>query len=187
VSLKQIFTPAVALLGVSLLLACDESAARSDRAKNPAAVAQPRALVETGNRQGPLASSLSGPDRARAGETLPLTLRIDRRMLHDSVEVLVEVNLPDGVALQQGKLRTRVLPDSEAVVELRYALRADALPDENVVFVLDAEGEGFGYHAELPYEFGRESAPPSAPERSAEAVRVAAKNFGASVTVPAED
>jgi hypothetical protein len=187
VQLKRTHLLALVALGLSLVSACDQPGARSDDAENPAAVARPRALVEIGNRQGPLSCRLAGPELAHAGERLPLTLRIDRRMLHDSVEVAVQVNLPAGVVLEQGKLQTQVLPDSEPVVELQYTLRSDVLPDENVVFVLDAQGEGFGYHAELPYEFGRASVALDAPERSAGAVRVAARNFGNAVAVSADE
>lgn len=170
------------------LAACQvDSSERAADSHNPSAVADPAALVRTGNRQGPLACTLSGPEHAQAGAPLALALHIDRRLSHASVVVEVKLRLPEGVALEQGALEAQVAPSSEPNVELAYTLRAHALPAQPAVFVIDARGEGFGYHAELPYRFGRAPEPPSAPVRDRSLVRVGARNFGASVPISAQD
>ena len=149
---------------------------------DPTAVAP--AGDHTGNEQGPIASTLSAPAHVQPGEQVALTLRIDRKLLADSAEVSVQLILPEQVTLQRGALRTRVLPDGVRSAELHYAVLMDALPDEPLTFTITATGEGFGYHAVLPYRFGAESALPSAPARSGEPLRVGARSFGAAVAIP---
>jgi hypothetical protein len=168
------------LFGLVLALGCTE--APTDGFKDPTAVAP--ASEDTGNVQGPIATTLSGPARVRPGEQLELTLRIDRQRLADSAEVTVQLTLPRQVTLQRGSLNTRVLPDGVRVAELHYAVQIGALPDEELTFSVSAVGEGFGYHAVLPYRFGLESALPSAPARSGGALRVGARSFGAAVAIP---
>lgn len=159
---------------------------RADDAKSPSAVAHPVPLVSTGNRQGPLASSLSGPEEPRAGVALPLTLRVDRRVLHDSVTVSVQVELPDGVVLTQGEQSVELPPSDEQVATLAYVVRANTLPDAPARFVVDATSAGFGYHAELLYRFGRAAEVPEELPRSAADVRVSSRNFGAPVEISPE-
>lgn len=174
------------LLALLLLVACEESPkrARPDDAKSPSAVAQPVARVHTGNTQGPLASTLSGPEQPRVGVALPLTLRIDRRALHDSVGVSVHVELPAGVVLTHGEADIELPPSEEAEVStLEFVVRANSLPTQPATFVIDAAAEGFGYHAELAYRFGRAEELPREPVRSAAEVRVSSRNFGAPVDV----
>jgi hypothetical protein len=167
-------------LALCLALACDEAPVQD--AKNPSAVAPPRSY-SLGNEQGPVATTLSAPSEPRPDEEIALTLRIDRHLLAASSEVSVQLNLPEQVTLQRGALRTRVLPDSEPVAELHYALQASALPDEDATFIVTAIGDGFGYHAELPYRFGREDTLPERAERGASAVRVGVRDFGAAVRI----
>lgn len=149
---------------------------------DPTAVA-PRG-EDIGNVQGPIASTLSGPAQVQPGDQVALTLRIDRQALANSAEVSVQLTLPEQVTLQRGALRTRVLPDGVRVAELHYAVSIDALPERELSFTVTAAGEGFGYHAVLPYRFGLETALPSAPARSGDALRVGARSFGAAVAIP---
>ncbi len=165
---------------LALALGCTD--APTAGSMEPTAVAP--AGDDTGNEQGPIASTLSGPTHVQPGDQVALTLRIDRQLLADSAEVSVQLALPEQVMLQRGALRTRVLPDGVRVAELHYAVLIDALPDEALTFIITASGEGFGYHAVLPYRFGLESALPSAPIRSGDALRVGARSFGAAVAIP---
>ena len=168
-----------------LLIACEPDGGRagSDDAKSPSAVAQPVALVRTGNAQGPIASSLSGPEQPRVGVALPLTLRIDRHVLHDSVPVSVHVRLPEGVILTSGAADIALPPSQDEVITLEYVVRARSLPNQPATFVIDAMGEGFGYHAELAYRFGRAAELPRDPARDVVDVRVSSRNFGAPVDI----
>lgn len=166
-------------LALAFTLGCEDAPVQD--AKSPSAVAPPRTF-SLGNEQGPIATTLLAPSEPRAGEEIALTLRIDRRLLGASSEVSVQLTLPEQVTLQRGALRTRVLPDSEPVAELHYALQAQALPDEDATFTVTATGEGFGYHAVLPYRFAREETLPEGAQRE-QAVRVGARSFGAAVRI----
>ena len=165
---------------LALALGCTE--APTAGSMDPTAVAP--AADQNGNEQGPLTSTLSGPAHVEPGDQIALTLRIDRQLLADSAEVFVQLTLPEQVTLQRGAQRTRVLPDGVRIAELHYALLIDALPDDALTFTLTSTGEGFGYHAVLPYRFGVESALPAAPSRSGEALRVGMRSFGAAVAIP---
>jgi len=148
---------------------------------DPSAVAEP--TYSTGNAHGPIKATLSGPAAPQPGGEIALMLRLDRHLLAASAEVSVQLKLPEQVALRRGALHTRVLPDGEPVTELRYALQVDALPDSDVIVSVAAVGEGFGYHAELPYRFGRKGALPHEMLRSPASVTVGGRSFGAAVRI----
>lgn len=167
-------------LVLALLLGCDGATVQN--AEEQTAVGRPT-QVTTGNVEGPIATTLSGPAAPRAGDEIVLSVRIDRRLLKENSDVSVQLKLPEQVKLRRGARRTRVLPDSVPVAELHYALQLDALPDEDAIIVVTAMGDGFGYRASLSYRFGRESALPESAPREANAVRVGERSFGAAVPI----
>lgn len=175
----QLRCPVALTLAAALAVGCDER--RVQGVGDPSAVAEPTYSV--GNAHGPIRTTLSGPAVPQRDGEIELSLRIDRHLLTPSAEISVRLSLPEQVALQSGALDTRVLPDSEPITELRYVLRVDDLPDEDVMVSVAAVGEGFGYHASLPYRFGRKGAPPQKVHRGVYAVSVGKRNFGAAVQV----
>lgn len=152
---------------------------------SPSAVANPIPLVSTGNTEGPISSTLSGPLEPHVGETLALTLRLDRHLLPEGTPVSIELELPSGALLTQGALHTTLEEKPEQVARVHYTLMLQALPVEDAIISVDAEGAGFGYHAKLAYRFGRAEEEAVAPSRDGLSVRVGARNFGAAVQVPA--
>ncbi|HEX6240080.1 MAG TPA: hypothetical protein VFZ61_04280 [Polyangiales bacterium] len=179
----------VLLVGLSLLhVACDERGATAGGSESPSAVADAASEQRIGNSRGPIASTLSGPARVAQGHVAELLLSIDRRALPHLVPVEVQLLLPPEVALERGAEHTRVAPSDEPHAQLRFLVRPLARTRTPLTVVIDAHGDGFGYHAELPFYFEGQAQPRSAPARTAGAVRVGRRNFGQAVSIePASD
>jgi hypothetical protein len=155
----------------------------SGDSREPSAVADVASGQRGGNTQGPIASTLRGPATVAPGDEAQLELQIDRRALHQHVPVEVQLRLPPQVVLEQGAERTVVAPSSEPHALLRFVVRPLEHPRQPLLVVVDAHGDGFGYHAELPYHFAGQTPPASAPVRAGGAVRVGRRHYGQSVPV----
>lgn len=131
-------------------------------------------------KRAPLQLTLSGPTQPKAGEPLPLTAQVTRNQPF-SVPIDVTLRLPEGVRLMEGESVQQILPSADAGTRsLRFVIVADPLPSEDITLVLDAHGQGFGFHTEKAYRFGRPQAlTPSVP--LGEALKVGSHNAGPSV------
>jgi hypothetical protein len=128
---------------------------------------------------------LHGPITPVASQPIQLTLEVTRH-IPLKAEITVDVRLPAGASLRTGETHTRLAAnDAARRDQLVYELAGGPMPSEDLVVVVDARGAGFGYHAELPYRYGRPAPVPDAPEASGANVQVGGKSFGKSVQVPA--
>jgi len=136
---------------------------------------------ERSERRAPIQLSLSGPEAPRAGQLLTLTAEVTRNIPF-TVPIDVELRLPSGVTLQEGDSVQQLLPSRDTgTASLRFVIVADAIPDDDAILVLDARGQGFGFHAEQAYRFGREKPRTKSAPPLGESLRLGSRNAGRSV------
>ena len=108
---------------------------------------------------------------------LVLEAVIDRALPWLPIELALRV--PAGASLADGS-PTDQLPAANVPGRSTrtFELAFDRVPQEDLVLVADAAGDGFTYHAEIPYRFGRPEPQPTAPGRSSRRTRVGAADWG---------
>ena len=113
---------------------------------------------------------------------LRLVARIERLAL-TKLPLSVTLEIPAGLDVEGP--REVIVPSAEApdVFEQAYTLRFTEAPVEDLVLVVKGEAEDFGYHARVPYTFGRTPSEPVRPARSGPRVKVGPRDFGQAVPV----
>lgn len=128
--------------------------------------------------QSPIQCSLRLVD----GES-PLTLELSvTKLLATETPLAVSVRLPPGVELNPVSLDP-IAASETGVVTRRVQLRYSSVPSSDAFFVVDTQGKSFGYHAELPYRFGRPEPTTPAPVRSDTTLKVGGKTLGRPIEV----
>ncbi len=95
---------------------------------------------------------------------------------------LMEVELPAGVKVLEGRTKLTLLPNTEAVtVTEQLTLSFDAAPVEDAVLKLDGDSGAMGFHYKVPYRFGRVSPEEKGPAATGVAPNRGGKDFGPSV------
>lgn len=165
--------------------ACGASGVTDNVSRPPEGVASKPVEPEViASQRGPVASALIGPDETpSSGESLVLEGIVAQRIPSDAT-VRVRLSLPAGVQLLEGssdqRLPATAAPRTEA---LRFVIRPSAIPDQDALLIVDLRGDGFGYHAEHRYRFGRKEPTLVAPTRDGPSVQVNGKDLGPSVQV----
>jgi hypothetical protein len=132
----------------------------------------------------PVSSALISPEGLPGiGEALVLEGIVIQRVPSEAT-VHIKLVLPDGVQLLEGS-RDQRLPatDVPRTDSLRFVIRPKNMPTEDAVLIVDVRGDGFGYHAEHRYRFGRHEPVPSAPPRQGPSLQLHGKDLGPSVRV----
>lgn len=178
--MKRVFFLSVSLMACSTTSSLD---GQGDTGR-PGDVSEPRAAPgDKAQKKPPLRAKLVGPEAPAVLAPIRLTLQIERPAAIPS-DVDVEIRLPESVLLHVGERKRTLAKNAGAARdELHYELMASELPAEDAIIVLDAHGPGFGYHAELPYRFGRPEPAHKAVEAGGAEVKVGPHNFGESVPV----
>ncbi|PZR18430.1 MAG: hypothetical protein DI536_00680 [Archangium gephyra] len=104
------------------------------------------------------------------------------RVLKLDLPFLVQVTVPEGVTVKQGRERLELLPNNEAVlVTERFVFVYATPPKEDAHLKLDGDGAGMGFHYDVPYRFGRAAPADVDPAATGPAAEVGGKNRGATV------
>ncbi len=114
--------------------------------------------------QSPIEARLSGPDAVPARGEVELRLAIDRAR-PDLSPIQVEIRLPKGASLAVGSAQERIADTVLPALERTWLIRYDRVPKGDVTVVVDWQTEGAGFHAELPWRFGRPDVTRVAPPR----------------------
>jgi hypothetical protein len=128
----------------------------------PTAEATP-ALPSTGP-QSPIQVRLSGPNTVPTRGEIELRVAIDRAR-PDLAPIQVDIRLPAGARLAAGNAQERIADTTLLSLERTWRIRYDRAPKGDVTVVVDWQTQGAGFHAELPWRFGRPEAKRAAPPR----------------------
>jgi hypothetical protein len=119
----------------------------------------------------------------RSGEALVLEGIVTQRVPSQAT-VRVKLALPSGVQLVEGSSDQRLPPTFAPRTDaVRFVIRPTEIPDEDVILTVDLRGDGFGYHAEHRYRFGRKEPVPGAVLRDGPSPQLNGKDLGPSVRV----
>lgn len=136
----------------------------------------------TGRLMAPVVATWSDAT-ANLPTTSPTTLElvVTRRSLPET-PLTATVQVPDGATLVAGDVQSSI-PNAIGDHTVRWTIAYQSIPTEDVVVTVASRTEGYGYHAELRYTFGRpdEARPtptPDGPTRTFRGVR-----FGPTIPV----
>lgn len=170
---------ALRVAGIALsLLACSTSHDRPlPPPSEPVSAAPPAGPARDGDLpKAPLALSVA--EVRNRGEEIEIDVVVDRRTRDP---VTFDVALPPGVVLLEGNTSERLEGDEQRVKRtLRLRLPAGT-PAEDIRFVADVNGQGYGARATTAYRFGRAAPRLVAPERRALPTRVNGKRLGRAI------
>jgi hypothetical protein len=124
-----------------------------------------------GSPQSPIQTRLTGPETVPTQGDIELVLTIDRARA-DLVPISVDLRLPAGVTLVAGLEQERVADTSKPGFTRTWRLHYDRVPQEDVAVVVDWQTASAGFHAELPWRFGRPEARKAEPPRLPGAVKL---------------
>ena len=95
---------------------------------------------------------------------------------------LMTIEMPAGVKVLEGRTQLTLLPNTEAVtVTERLQLAFDAAPSDDAILKLDGDSGAMGFHAKVPYRFGRSAPEERGPSATGVAPVLKGKSMGPSV------
>ena len=106
------------------------------------------------NPTSPMSSTLVGPTNVPAKGEVELELSVGR-VRPGLAPILVKIQTPQGTTIGKGSMTETITDASATTLIRRWTLRYDAVPPSDVVVVVDWQTPAGGYHAELPWRFGR--------------------------------
>jgi hypothetical protein len=125
---------------------------------------------------------VTGPGQGGMG-TVVVRLRIERRTRWP-LPINIQVVVPAGVRVLRGQTQQRLDASEEpGVTHFEYELAVDAVPQDDLVAIVDSQGESGGVHAEPRYGFGRPEAEAAGIERSGPRARVGGHDLGPGVVL----
>ena len=95
---------------------------------------------------------------------MQLTLTIDRHIAGFG-PMRIDVQLPPGVKLAAGRLSDVERSNDASPVRRSFSLVYAAIPTADVHVIVDWRGQGSGFHADLPWGFGRPAPVTPEPKR----------------------
>lgn len=98
-------------------------------------------------------------------------------------DVSVSVRLPSGVALDGAPQVSAIGRGETGEFRRQLVLDYSSVPIEDLLVVVDMQGESSGVHAELPYRFGRAEPAVVEPVRAPDAVKIGNIDLGHPVLV----
>lgn len=159
----------LAVLGaIAAVAGCSqpERAASTDPAPPPRAAATEPPPSEPAEHlpQSPMTARLVIPDRVPAAGELELRLDLTRSN-PTLAPISVSLQLPAGSALVAGDARSSITETTSTAITRTWRIRYTTLPAADATVVVDWRTNGAGFHAELPYRFGRQEPKQAEPQR----------------------
>ena len=144
--------------------------------RSPVAPAAPSVVTAVPSEaRSPLSSQWEvrelGEGRAR------LTLSVTKAVVTEK-DVRVDFTVPPGVTAQPALEPWTIAAETRGVVSKDYSLEWSAAPRDDLIAVVDVQGVSFGYHAKVPFRFGRPEPTVKPPERDANPVQLGNTNLG---------
>ena len=98
--------------------------------------------------------------------------------------VVVKLQLPVGVSTTDGREIQNIEPSAIGEFTREVRVNFEAVPANDMFVVTDMQGSAFGFHAELPFRFGRPEPAIALPKRTDESVRMGNIDLGHPVILP---
>jgi hypothetical protein len=125
-----------------------------------ASTTSPPTLETTSRQQFPMTVRWEVTSRTERGVTLAAHVT---RLTALPLTFHVVLDVPAGAKLESGRQKFDLLPNTEGVeIVETYSVLFDTLPAEDLLLHVDGDGQNAGYHAKVPYRFGR-AEPTAAP------------------------
>ena len=123
---------------------------------------QPHPPVQS-NVKVPVRIALSGPAAPMAGQTIEVTLDIERLALQN-LDLTWVATLPDGVVAADEVTRETLHGATPAKLTRKLHLRLQKLPTTDLTVTAELAGKGIGLKAVATYAFGRTAATTNLPK-----------------------
>jgi len=136
------------------------------------------------NPKMPVVISLTADSDPDSDNNLSIKLGIKRKG-YWPIPIRIDVRVPDGIAVLNGLMSTIIPANFEPDhVEIYYELEARRIPEKDLVVILDSRNEGAGFHAEVPYRFGRPTPQVVAPIKNGPRIIIGQKDLGKAIQLP---
>lgn len=133
------------------------TASQREPSPTPAPASASDAPTPSAHMQSPISAHLQEPPAVPSSGTIDLNLQLTR-VQPILVPITIKVVLPTGVALTSGLAAETINDTTVTKFDRSFRLSYAAVPVDDAKVIVDWQTPGAGYHAELPYRFGR-SAP----------------------------
>ena len=147
----------------------------------------PRNAIEppaSSRPQSPISVNVIGPANVPLKGPVDLRVQIDRASTQMN-PVLVRVRLPAGVHLSKGKMEESIRDTAHPRLTRAYTITYQQRPKDDLFIVVDWMAAGAGFHAEVPWRFGRTAPKAAEPERLPGAIRLpGGKSIGTPILSP---
>ncbi len=118
-----------------------------------ASTVTPAKVEPTSRQQFPVTVRWEEKARSERGVTLAAHVT---RLSAMPMALHVVVDVPAGAKLETGRQKFDLLPNTEGVeIVETYTVLFDTPPPTDLLLHVDADAQSFGYHAKVPYRFGR--------------------------------
>lgn len=93
-------------------------------------------------------------ERSRSDTESRLTLEI-AKLIPTEKPLTVRFSVPAGVTTEPLLTARELAPETTGTTSIEVVVRASTPPTQDLVAICDSQGVSFGFHAEVPYRFGR--------------------------------
>lgn len=108
----------------------------------------------SGHMQAPMTAALAEPLAVPNAGTVDVVLHVTR-VQPDLGPITIKVELPAGTVLAAGQAVEVVADKSATLFDRTFRVSYTSVPAADAKFVVDWQTPAAGFHAELPYRFGR--------------------------------
>lgn len=131
----------------------------------PAAAAPTAEPPPSAHMQSPMSARLEEPATIPKAGTIDIVLQVTR-IQPTLAPITIKVELPSGVALATGQPTESVTDTTLTKFDRTFRFSYSAIPVGDAKIIVDWQTEAAGFHAELPYRFGRPAPTAKEPARA---------------------
>lgn len=115
-------------------------------------------LADHDGPQAPLVLTVEGPSTVDPSGKVMLRLKLSRRLVTQD-PISLEIDVPDGATLAEGRAQETILDDRAREVTRTVVVEYASVPASDVVVRARVVGGAFGVNALASYRFGRPAKP----------------------------
>lgn len=156
-----------AILFLASVLACACAREKRGDSMPPGAEATPAAVSPSNeteptatskhNPSSPVTAKLLGPAQVPATGSVVLVLELERANTAVG-PISINLRLPTGIVVQGDAVDEKIVDTSQTRFKRQWTIRYPSIPTDDLLVIVDWRTSGAGFHAELPWRFGRPEA-----------------------------